>query len=128
MKKLLFVLFIILSIFLISCSSADDDSDDAGGGGSSSAQVRFQNSFTDGTYLTYGIGLGDARYSGSLYPGNVTSYKETSGGTYSVQLKGEDGLWHTDSLGSFYVAGGHSYTVIIAGTLSSYWYNLIQDN
>ncbi len=96
---------------MFSCSSpgsSDDDSDDGGGNGSSSAQVRFQNNFTDGTYLTYGIGLGDAKYSGSLYPGNVTSYKSTAGGTYSVQLKGADGSWVTDSLGSFYVAGGHS--------------------
>ncbi|MDX9802389.1 MAG: hypothetical protein RBT69_13745 [Spirochaetia bacterium] len=129
MKKFITALFLVFSVFIFSCSSPDSAGDGSGGdSGSSAAQVRFQNNFTDGTYLSYGIGLGEAKYSGSLYPGNVTSYKSTTEGSYSVQLKGEDGLWHTDSLGSFYVEGGHSYTVVISGTLDTYWYNLIQDS
>ena len=133
MKKIITALLIRWSVFIFSWSSpgssgGDEASDGDGGSGSTSVLVRFQTSFTDGTYLSYGIRLGNAVYNGSLYPGNVTSYKSTEGGTYSVQLKGADGLWYTDSLGSFYVAGGHSYTVVICGILSSYWYNLIMDN
>ena len=129
MKKIILIIFI--AFIFLSCDNSGGGGADEGGSSDSEystvAYVRFQNSFTDGTYLLYGIGLGSAKYSGSLYPGNVTSYYSTQEGTYSVQLKTADGSWMTDSLGAFTVYGGHGYTVTVRGTMASYSYLIVQD-
>ena len=54
MKKIITALLIIFSVFIFSCSSpgSSGEDEDSDGDGSTSVLVRFQNSVTDGTYLS----------------------------------------------------------------------------
>jgi hypothetical protein len=80
-------------------------------------QVRFYNDTSD-IVINYGIGFGDAKYSGSLSPGYVTDYYRTEAGTYYVDLKTSSGSWTADSTGSTEVLDGHMYTISIVGSYS----------
>ena len=81
MKKTLFKLSFLLLVatMFIACTVPDP-----------SCEVRFQNSTTD-VIIYYGVRLGEAAYSSSLSIGNVSSYAETTPGTYSVQMKDVSG-------------------------------------
>jgi len=121
MKKLLLLLGI--SIILLSFSACEITGDDA-----DVANVRFQNAMTDGSY-PYGMKLGDAEYKGVINTAVTTPYDTTDPGSYSVQLwNPASQTWFTDSLGTLTVEGSHSYTVVIAGTVDSYNYYLLQDD
>lgn len=116
MKKIFTVIFVVCLLIFAGC----DDS------GDKSASVRFQNNMTDGNCILNGIRLGGAQYMGSLCPGNVTSYYEVNEGSYVVQLyNGSD--WVTDTSDKFPVSGGANYTLVIMGTVSYYWYQLINE-
>ena len=112
-RILLVILISILTLSFMFCGRND-------------AYVRFANSTDDITVL-YGIRLGDAEHRNTLNIGYYTSYHSTDAGTYSVLLRNAGGSWVTDSLGSYTILGGYSYTLFIDGSQASYWYNLVID-
>ncbi len=115
MRKLLAVIVSLGVLAFSSCSLLE-----------TKALVRFQNATSD-IQVNYGIGLGDAKYTGYFPPGTVTDYYETDSGTYSVQLKSQTGTWVTDSMGSYSVVAGHKYSLSVLGSYYSYRYVLTQD-
>ena len=123
MKRFITIFFLgLLCLFFIGCEVSDSESSEA-----ANPQVRFQNAFSDGTYIQHGIRLGSAQYTGQLLPGEVTSYYSTSAGTFSVQLY--DGTnWFTDSFGSFIIDNNHKYTITITGIITDYYYLIVQDS
>lgn len=90
------------------------------------AEVRFQNS-VPGLPIGDGLRLGAAQYVGTLQAGDVTPYYSLDAGSYSVQVL-QGGSWTTNSLGTFDVVAGHSYTCEASGTWQSFQWLLIRDS
>lgn len=120
-KSLLFLLSVIAILsFVLSCQNPTS-SDDGGGGSSgstSTAGVRFQNSTADYEFY-YGLKFGNAEFffagSDTFAPGEVTAYKDTAPGGYTVQALDNSGNWQTIFPNTVYVGSGGKYTVVIEG-------------
>ncbi len=82
------------------------------------AEVRFQNS-TEDLEIYHGLKFGDAEFmfhgSETFQPGDVTSYKTTEEGTYSVQALDDQGNWLTLFEDPAEVEGGGKYTLVGRG-------------
>jgi len=108
MKKILFVAAAMV-LLLGGCQNPTT--------GSAKAQVRFSNRTMDAQF-PYGLKLGDAAYNGGLIPGDVTSYFETTPGTYSLSVKTSTGAWANAATGTATLEASKKYTVVISGSFT----------
>ena len=66
--------------------------------------------------MVYGIGLGDAKFTGQFGPGISTDYLKTAPGTYPVEGLASNGSWGPLASDTFTVDVRHAYSITLAGT------------
>ena len=109
--KHILLIFIVFSVFFsFSCDVIGVKED---------PQVRFQNSTSD-FEIYHGLKFGDAEVlfsdSDTFIPGEVTEYKNTKPGGYTVQAMDKNGYWQTLFPNNISVESGGKYTVVIEGS------------
>jgi hypothetical protein len=114
MKK---ILLIALFLFGLSCYDSTDTLP------TPDAYVRFQNSTSD--IILGSLKLGQAESTGQIQIGSVSIYYATDPGTYSLQ-EWSNGGWITLKY-TCTVVGGNHYTLVIDGSKSLLYIDLIKD-
>ena len=76
--------------------------------------VRFWND--SDVKLQYGIRVGEAEYDDDLEPRSETEYLVTVSGSYTIERKGETGLWTSVTAERRIFERGREYTVRITWT------------
>jgi hypothetical protein len=108
MKKLL----LLVMILSIGCSDDPEKKD------IKEAYVSFENNSS--LVILYGIKYGDARFTGSLSPGQYTYYYVTEPGVYPVELLTPSG-WLPEKY-TYETKDGRYYTIELIGSITAYQY------